>query len=529
MKFAFKMPPMAHQRIALERLIGKTTLALIEKGAPPAKIIPLLKAQLRDAFALLMEQRTGKTKVIIDFAAILFFYGLLDNLFVLAPNVVHIKWVEDELPKHMSDSLQWVAKFYRTGKKNAPIAFQENQLRILTMSFDSFITKDGYKYAEAFCKSGRTLGELDESHRIKDSKTERAKKAFKLAAYLLYRGIMTGTLTPNGPFDAWSQFVFLNPKILSQTLAVFKATYSMIQSTNSWLVRHLLGKDKYIQKIVPRDEAGKPQYDLLPDSAKKRIPNITMKDTEGNPIYRNLEKLQQIIAPHSYRVLRSECFDLPPKVYDVLSFEMTDYQKQVYHQIKTELRAEFGDKIMLPANKLVAMTRLQQITSGILMMEGDEKATMMFSDDDNPRMIALRELLEDNKDQMIIWARYNAEIDSIMELLDGKAVQFDGRVKQADRVIAVSEFQKGKHKYFVAKASSGGTGLTLFAAKAHIYYSNTFSLEHRLQSEDRAEGIGQTQSVQITDIRCLNSIDQRIVSSLQSKKDVSRAITGDDL
>jgi SNF2 family DNA or RNA helicase len=502
----FKLPPMAHQKTALKRC-----------------------ADNPEAFALLMEQRTGKTKVVIDLSAIRFLDGLIDNLFVLAPNVVHIKWVEDEIPKHMSDDVPYVAKFYRTGRKNLPMPFVEGKLRILTMSFDSFITKEGFAYAMAFCKSGKTMGALDESHRIKDSKTARAGKAYKLAPLLHYRIILTGTLTPNGPFDAWSQFVFLDPKILDQTFSAFKSTYSQLLTTNSWLMRHLLQGRKDIQKIVPRDENGKPQYDKLPEHVLKRLPAITAKDADGNPVYRNLEKLNKIIAPYSYRVLRKDCFDLPPKVYDVLSFEMTDYQQQVYHQIKTELRAEFGDKIMLPANKLVAMTRLQQITSGILMMEGDEAATMMFDDDDNPRLIALRSLLEDQKDQGIIWARYNVEIDSIMNILGDNAIQYDGRVKPSTRSQRITDFQSGKRQYFVAKAQSGGTGLTLFAAKWHIYHSNTFNLEHRLQSEDRAEGIGQTESVQITDIRCLNSIDLRIVSALQSKQEVSRIITGDDL
>lgn len=526
----FKLAPLAHQRTALCRILGEATIHAIESSAPRAKIIRLIAANLQNAFALLMEQRTGKTKVIIDVAAILYHYGFLDNLLAISLNVVHIKWVEDEIPKHMSDDVPYVAKFYRTSRKNKPMAYEPGKLRILSMSYDSFVTKDGFKYAQDFIKSGRTMAALDESQRIKDKNSNRAKAALKIAGNVEPRLILTGTVSPNGPFDIWSQFCWLDPSILSQTFAAFRAEYSTVLTVRSGLMQHILKSRPDVIRHVPKDPVtGKLQWDKLPAHISARLPTITANDADGNPIYRNLEKLHDIIAPHSYRVLRKDCFDLPPQIPDTLSFEMTDYQERVYNQVKTELRMEFGDKIMMPANKMVAMIRLQQITAGILMMDGDENATFMFHDDDNPRLIALRSLLEDNQQQCIIWARYNAEIDAIMNIIGDYAVQYDGRVKQAVRSNNVKLFQAGTKQYFVGKQQSGGAGLTLFAAKAHIYYSNTFSLEHRLQSMDRAEGIGQTDSVQITDIQAMRSIDLRIISSLQAKRDVASAITGDDL
>jgi SNF2 family DNA or RNA helicase len=67
----------------------------------------------------------------------------------------------------------------------------------------------------------------------------------------------------------------------------------------------------------------------------------------------------------------------------------------------------------------------------------------------------------------------------------------------------------------------GGIGLTLTAASYVIYYSNSFSLEDRLQSEDRAHRKGQTKSVTYIDIMMDHIIDKQIVTALKNKKSVA--------
>lgn len=60
-----------------------------------------------------------------------------------------------------------------------------------------------------------------------------------------------------------------------------------------------------------------------------------------------------------------------------------------------------------------------------------------------------------------------------------------------------------------------------------IYYSNTFKLAERLQSEDRPHRIGQTKTVLYIDLVCPDTIDERIVKALRDKMDVASTITGD--
>lgn len=71
---------------------------------------------------------------------------------------------------------------------------------------------------------------------------------------------------------------------------------------------------------------------------------------------------------------------------------------------------------------------------------------------------------------------------------------------------------------------TGGYGLTLTEAKTVIYYSNGYDLEVRLQSEDRAHRIGQTNKVTYVDIVAKDTIDEKILQALRSKIDISARV-----
>ena len=64
---------------------------------------------------------------------------------------------------------------------------------------------------------------------------------------------------------------------------------------------------------------------------------------------------------------------------------------------------------------------------------------------------------------------------------------------------------------------TGGYGITLTAASTVVYYSNNYDLEKRLQSEDRAHRIGQTNKVTYIDIVCEKTVDEKIVKALRKK------------
>jgi len=69
----------------------------------------------------------------------------------------------------------------------------------------------------------------------------------------------------------------------------------------------------------------------------------------------------------------------------------------------------------------------------------------------------------------------------------------------------------------------------LTAATTVIYYSNSYNLEHRIQSEDRAHRIGQTKSVNYVDLCTQGTIDEKIIKALRAKKNIAATVLGEDI
>jgi SNF2 family DNA or RNA helicase len=77
---------------------------------------------------------------------------------------------------------------------------------------------------------------------------------------------------------------------------------------------------------------------------------------------------------------------------------------------------------------------------------------------------------------------------------------------------------------FVGTPHAGGYGITLTAARAVLYYSNSYDLEKRLQSEDRAHRIGQTRSVLYVDLVARGTVDEKILEVLQRKLSLANLV-----
>lgn len=106
-----------------------------------------------------------------------------------------------------------------------------------------------------------------------------------------------------------------------------------------------------------------------------------------------------------------------------------------------------------------------------------------------------------------------------------------GDTDEEERRRVVREFQDpdSELRFFVGNPKTGGYGLTLTAANLVVYFSNSFDLEVRLQSEDRAHRIGQTQKVTYIDLITPKSVDEKIVRALRDKIDIASQVLGEDV
>ncbi len=99
-----------------------------------------------------------------------------------------------------------------------------------------------------------------------------------------------------------------------------------------------------------------------------------------------------------------------------------------------------------------------------------------------------------------------------------RVATYYGETESEVRQEIVEGFQKGDIKYFIGQPRTGGYGLTLTKAKTVIYFNNTYDMEVRLQSEDRAHRIGQTDTVTYIDFVAPKTINEKIIKIRKTVK-----------
>jgi SNF2 family DNA or RNA helicase len=450
------------------------------------------------AFAILWEQGTGKSKLTVDTAAWLYLNGKIDCLLVIAPNGVHRNWVVNEVPTHLPDGISWRGLSWQSNKAGTAQAqraakemLQHQGLSVVAMSYDAVMTKAGDEYIQHTLRSRKVLMVLDESARIKNPKAKRTIRVLARGKHAAYRRILTGTPVANSPFDVFTQFSFVDPEVWDsigcRSFTAFKTFFGI-----------------WADRVDPR--SGRMFRELLR--------------------YKNLEKLEEVAKRVGTRVTKADVLDLPEKVYTKQYFDLSPGQARHYRSM-TE-----GFALQLAAGEVTAMLaitqllRFQQLTSGFVTT--DEQKVVKLSE--NPRLDLLREIMEDTQGKVIIWAKFTQEIDDILAALKEdriEAVRYDGKTSAEDRADAVDRFQGGSARAFVANPAAAGEGLTLHAATTVIYYSNSFKLTDRLQSEDRAHRIGQRHHVLYIDLVGTDTVDEKIVEALRNKRDIASEVTGD--
>lgn len=453
-----------------------------------------------ETYAVFWEMGTGKTKLAIDTAAWLRERGEIDALLVVAPNGVHTNWITDEIPTHLpGEPVQahaWSTRSASTKWHQWEVEkmLEPTQFAVLAMSYDAIMTRAGWSYAQKFAEKRDALLVLDESQRIKTPSAKRTKRLVAFGKRFQYKRILSGTPVTNSPFDVWTQLRFLDGTFWDRagfaSLESFKTTFAVFQ---------------------------------------ERVNSLTGARFNELMYYKNLPLLAEKIRPISSRVTKEDVLDLPPKVYSKRYFQLSPEQGKLYRQLRDEFMTELASGEIVTAALIVTrILRLQQITCAYLTSDDCETTSRL---EKNPRLALLLDTLQDLDGQAIIFARFQEDVRWIAEELARKKhdhVVYHGPTSEKDRLRAVQKFKGGKTQFFVGNPAACGTGLTLLCPTV-LYYSNSFNLEQRLQSEDRAHRIGASKTVHYVDLVAEGTVDAKIVASLRDKRNLAATITGDEV
>ena len=472
MNYKFKTKPYAHQLTALEKSWNK------------------------ENFAYFMEMGTGKTKVLIDNLAMLYDKGKIDSALIVAPKGVVKTWYEQELPNHLPTHIEntlvlWQSNITKTQQEKLDTLFENSgDLRILIQNVESFSTEKGFKFAESFLNSRRCLMAIDESTTIKTPTARRTKNIISLGKKARYRRILTGSPITKNPLDLYTQCEFLDPWLLD-----FTSYYAFRNRYAEMKTMHLRGRS--IQVVSE---------------------------------FKNLSELSETVKQFSYRVLKEDCLDLPPKNFIKRYVSLTPDQKKIYEQMKKAAMAVLNGKVTTTMTVLTQLMRLHQITCGHFTADDGSIQSV-----ESNRLNELMNVLEETEGKAIIWANYQLSVGEIIQRIikeygKDSYVHYYGLTPQEDRQDYIRKFQNDpKCRFLIGTPQTGGYGITLTQANTVIYYSNGYDLEKRLQSEDRAHRIGQKKTVTYVDLICEDTVDEKIVKALRDKINIASEVMGEEL
>lgn len=454
MKYRFKTKPYKHQVDALKKFWKKGFLAL------------------------LWEPGTGKTKATIDIACALFQAGKASRFLIVAPLSVVGVW-QDEFKAHATSPYTLFIMDKSWYRRLPPAVkwskMQKDHMTVVVVNYDI-----GWRRKDIIKAFGPTMVVADESHRIKKPSARRTKWMGTLNN-AKYRMILTGTPTPKGLVDIYSQWKFLNVTRFGTNVDGFKSRYAVTGGFKGFEIKG----------------------------------------------YRNVKELRRKVRADASIVRKDMALDLPERTYQRVPVTLEPAAQEHYEEMALKMYLELmnGD-ISDAKNAAVRLLRLQQITGGFI--KSDEGNIHQLS---TAKLDVARDELDDlfsGSERVVVFARFIPEVLALAEIGESFGVTtyvLRGGVKPRDRDTMRHDFQKKKGpSLFVAQIQTGGLGITLHSSHEVLFYSVTYALDDYIQACDRVHRIGQKYKVTYRHLVAEGTVEEDIYLALRAKRRILNLI-----
>lgn len=318
---------------------------------------------------------------------------------------------------------------------------------------------------------------FDECSKIKDAKSQVTGAVRELAPTLRACLLLSGTPAPNSPMEYYPQMKVLASVAMHDpfpgTLTQFRDRYC----TTSTLTRR--------DGSPVLDGKGRPVIKVKFDDAK-------------------LDEFHARMTPVCEWVKKSECIDLPEKVYVRVPIDLDPSTAARYAEMRDAMQVSivnhYGEQLSQHAqNALAQLMRLRQITAGFVPMNaaawvaGNEREQVMVPLG-REKVDWLLEFVEDNpNDRVLVWTQFKFETNRVVEALmeRGVAVDFvDGSVVDSERAGKIDAFKRGDTRVLIAHPMTMQYGVSLPGVSLSVFMSCSHSLEQYAQAQDRIHGIG---------------------------------------
>jgi SNF2 family DNA or RNA helicase len=304
---------------------------------------------------------------------------------------------------------------------------------------------------------------IDESSSFKSASSQRFK-ALKKVRTLTDRMVqLTGTPSPNGLIDIWSQMFLLDGgEKLGKTMSAYKMRFFQT-GHNGYTLKPVNNADKIIHRLID---------DMV--------------------ISLNVDDYLQ----------------MPERIDTVMRVNMPPSRLAEYKQLERDFIMQINDSEIVAYNAATLAGKLLQYCNGAMYTDELKNWTEIHT----AKLDALDEILEDNQDENLLIA-YNYKTD----LIRLKARYPDAVVLDNDPDI-ITRWNNGEIKMLLAHPASAGHGLNLqHGGSIIVWFGLNWSLELYQQFNGRLHRQGQTKPVRIVHIVADGCIDDKVMRAIENK------------
>jgi SNF2 family DNA or RNA helicase len=396
--------------------------------------------------ALFLDMGLGKTTTSLTLASDFLDDFAVSKVLIIAPlKVANNVWhKEAKLWEH----LQHLDIAIATGSEKERLAAINSDKEVTT------INKENIPWLIENCDWVWDMVIIDESSGFKSHSSKRFKAIKKVLKHIKSIILLSGTPSPNGYMDLWSQMFLIDQgERLGRNITTFRQRFFIQDGYMGYSYKLRPGADKEIQALIA---------DIC----------ISM---EG-------------------------CLDLPPPTIINELIELPDKVKDQYKELEKEFLLSLEDVEIESLSKAALGNKLLQFCNGAIY-DGERNVHNLHDD----KIERLGEILKNNPNENFLIAyNYKHDLDRLMRAFP-EAVKLETSQQEDD-------WNAGKIKILLAHPASAGHGLNLqYGGSVCLWFGLTWNLEYYQQFNKRLHRPGQKDIVRIIHLIAKGCLDEKVL------------------
>lgn len=358
----------------------------------------------------------------------------------------------------------------------------------------------------------------DEVHRLKAHNGQISRTCAKWVSWSARRTGLSGTMMPQTPLDIFGIYRALDPGIYGPSWTFFRSRYAV---TNPHIEQQVVGY-KNIPELAEKffSIAYRPTVDLdLPPVVD--ITRECVLEKAAREIYDSLDDEMWASVTQYTEVMGDGALQVGDTLDRFASaYEGGELNEEWVHE-------EDGERTVTPANIMVKLLRLQQLTGGTV--HDDEGNRVRVS---HAKQNLLAEVLDEvgcsrgenrEPEPVIVFCRFRSDLDAVAEVAAQAGLTY-GEVSGRSKSGLSADSEMAEFDVVGVQIQSGGTGVDLTRSRVGIWYSLGYSLSDYDQARKRMDRPGQTRSVTFVHLLAEDTADFEVYGALDSRRSVIHGV-----